>query len=412
MNALLVALLVGWFQLPFNYNDRPQVVRALDNQTIFVTQDKLSMYVIRKTTNDGVTWTGLTLPQMNQNAFGFCFATRDTFYAGGDLSNIWRSVDGGTTWTNLFHRTSGVQMYHISFPRGGTVGYIGASVSSTYSIYKTTDAGATWVTQTPGPHAFWLGVAFWNDQLGYISSNTGSVYKTTNGGATWVLKIQPIADMLREIILPRDSLVSWVVGDRDSGFVWKTVDGWNTFINQKVGSGPETQNFYSISFPPGNVTTGYVAGVKSPAFYPAGVIYKTTNGGTSWALQLSRDSVTFKSVHFPVNDLIGYAAGSFPQSHSPGGVVYKTTNGGSSWVEQEPGQEPVERRSSFSVSPNPARRSQEITLRGAGAVSDLYDVSGRLVRRIKGPRFNSNSLDAGVYVLRSGDDTKKLIILK
>jgi photosystem II stability/assembly factor-like uncharacterized protein len=298
-------------------------------------------------------------------------------------------------------------MYHISFPRGGTVGY---SPCAQY-IYKTINAGATWTTSIPNPSYGWQGVCFWNNQLGYVSGSSGNIYSTTDGGTTWTRKA-PIADVvyLWEIILPRDSLVSWTVGYLDSGFVWKTTDGWNTHVAQRVGTGYENQDFYSISFPPGNVTTGYVVGVR-PRTTLMGVIYKTTNGGTSWALQLTRDSVTFKSVHFPVNDLIGYAVGTLP-SGSIRGVVYKTTNGGSSWVEQGPSQAPAEPRSSFSVSPNPARRSQEITLRGAGATSELYDVSGRLVRRIEGPRFNSNSLDEGVYVLRSGNETKKLIILK
>lgn len=407
MNALLVALLIGvWTPLPFNYPDKPQVVRcATDYRAVFTTST--SLY---RSTNDGVTWTRPTLPQKNQGVFGLCFATRETLYAGGDLACIWRSVDSGVTWTLVNGRINGYPtMYHFSFPKGGTVGY---TACYTY-VYKTTNAGATWTTSIPRPSTGWQGVCFWNDQLGYVSGGGNFIYGTTNGGTTWNYKASITgATGLWEIIFPRDSLTSWVVGDMDSGFVWKTTDGWNTYVAQWVGIGPWYQTFYSISFPPGNVTTGYVVGVMPIYTPPIGVIYKTTNGGTSWALQFSPDSVTFTSVHFPVNDLIGYAVGTKPQGSYPGGVVYKTTNGGSSWVEEDPGPQPVERRSSFSVSPNPARRSQEITLRGAGAVSELYDVSGRLVRRIKGPRFNSNSLNAGVYVLRSGDETKKLIILR
>jgi photosystem II stability/assembly factor-like uncharacterized protein len=412
MTTILASLLflgiTNWFPLPFNYTDRPQVVRALDNQTVFVTAERGS-HGLFKTTNDGVTWTYPVLPQINQAAFGLCLATRDTFYAGGDLACIWRSVDGGTTWTLVNGRIQGLPLvYHISFPRGGTVGY---TACYTY-VYKTTNAGATWTTSIPRPSTGWQGVAFWNDQLGYVCGGGNFIYGTTNGGATWTYKASITgATGLYEIIFPRDSLTSWVVGDMDSGYVWKTTDGWNTYVAQYVGIGPWGQTFYSISFPPGNVTTGYVVGVMPIYTPPIGVIYKTTNGGTSWDLQFSPDSVTFKSVHFPVNDLTGYAVGTRP-SGSIRGVVYKTTNGGSSWVEQEPGREPVERRSTLSVSPNPARKNQEITLRGAGATCELYDVSGRLIRRIKGPRFNPNSLDAGVYVLRSGREKVRLTIIK
>lgn len=408
MNALLIVLLVGlWQPLPFNYTDRPQVVRCSDNNTVLITCER-SQHGLYKTTNDGVSWTYPVLPQLNQAAFGLCLATRDTFYAGGDQACIWRSVDTGATWTLVHGRINGMPTFwHISFPRGGTVGY------SSYAQYvcKTTNAGATWTTSIPNPSYGWQGVCFWNNQLGYVCGGLNRIYKTTDGGATWTYKQSfTHAVGLWEIILPRDSLVSWTVGGLDSGWVWKTTDGWNTYVPQKVGSGRSAQTFYSISFPPGNVTTGYVVGVRETD--TTGVIYKTTNGGTTWALQLSRDSTTFKSVHFPVNDLVGYAVGRRPSTAPQSGVVYKTTNGGSSWVEQEPNQRPAERRTSFSVSPNPARRSQEITLRGAGAASELYDVAGRLVQRIKGPRFNVNSLDAGVYVLRSGNDTRKLIILK
>jgi photosystem II stability/assembly factor-like uncharacterized protein/PKD repeat protein len=92
--------------------------------------------------------------------------------------------------------------------------------------------------------------------------------------------------------------------------------GWTELTTSYTG------NFKDVYFV--TPTVGYAVGGNNTS----GVIYKTTNGGTSWAATVITGS-SLESVWF-VNSTDGYVAGS-------NGKVYKTTNGGSSWVAQSTG---------------------------------------------------------------------------
>jgi photosystem II stability/assembly factor-like uncharacterized protein len=83
-----------------------------------------------------------------------------------------------------------------------------------------------------------------------------------------------------------------------------------------------TGNFKDVYFV--SATVGYAVGGNNTS----GVIYKTTNGGTSWAATVISSS-SLESVWF-VSTTDGYVAGS-------NGKIYKTTNGGSTWIAQTSG---------------------------------------------------------------------------
>jgi photosystem II stability/assembly factor-like uncharacterized protein/PKD repeat protein len=87
--------------------------------------------------------------------------------------------------------------------------------------------------------------------------------------------------------------------------------GWSSLSTSYTG------NFKDVYFI--NTTTGFAVGGNNST----GVVYKTTNGGTSWsAFAISASSL--ESVWF-TGSSVGYAVGT-------GGKIYKTTNGGTSWA--------------------------------------------------------------------------------
>ncbi len=102
-----------------------------------------------------------------------------------------------------------------------------------------------------------------------------------------------------------------------AGLVIKTTDGGTSWERQN----PMTPNILrSIYFSDAN--TGYVCGI-------AGTVCKTTNGGNDWtASTVGSDQLTY--VSFPSNGQTGYIGVT---DETPGGAkVYKSTDGGGSWV--------------------------------------------------------------------------------
>lgn len=161
---------------------------------------------IFKTTNSGASWTNMTAPGMFTNTTSFCnwvtFLTPNVGIADGDPNpsssnehEIWRSTDGGATW-------SMVTGANIPNPVSGEFGItnvyekIGSSNiwfgTNKGRIYRSTDAGATWNVSTVNSGNTISDIAFYDANNGLVMTYVGTttvsaVYNTNDGGATWNL---------------------------------------------------------------------------------------------------------------------------------------------------------------------------------------------------------------------------------
>ncbi len=144
------------------------------------------------------------------------------------------------------------------------------------------------------------------------SPSPSLIIKTTDGGATWVTQYSASSGQFQAVTFYNATL-GWVVGD---GLILNTVNGGQNWTSQSL---PGTSVIYrDISFY--NSTTLYAVGWN-------GRILKTTNGGTLWSIQSSGTTEMLESVYV-VNSEIVFAVGS-------SGTVLKTTNGGLRWDRQE-----------------------------------------------------------------------------
>ncbi|MFZ4520566.1 MAG: YCF48-related protein [Bacteroidales bacterium] len=203
-------------------------------------------------------------------------------------------------------------------------------------IFHTTDGGNSWITQDS--HAIYdvEDLFFLNRNEGWASCfNFTSVpygtilLKTTNGGATWVSQTYPVENIFITCILYLDSLNGWM-GGRPHALV-KTTDGGNTWTQAAIDT--STLAFFpvlSIQFY--NAKYGYASGGM---FDIAGVTWHTSNGGDSWkAIDVSEapaDEVhglhLFDSLHV-------MGAGGDPDFGYGVGMI-RTDNGGQSWTYDE-----------------------------------------------------------------------------
>ena len=122
-------------------------------------------------------------------------------YAGGAQGGLWKSTDGGNTWTWLSSTWTqlGVNKILIDPTNSSTIyvarGDYHGMIAGSYGIMKSTDGGSTW-TEIAEATMGKIGVASLmfdptNSQIliagtGDVNS-FGSLYRSTNGGSTWTL---------------------------------------------------------------------------------------------------------------------------------------------------------------------------------------------------------------------------------
>ncbi|MGC4104472.1 YCF48-related protein [Ferruginibacter sp.] len=128
------------------------------------------------------------------------FANQDTGYTSGSRGKVYRTVDGGNTWTDVSPDTTATgnatATYNsISIINGKTL-YVGGT---SRKLFRSTDAGATWtdftLVQTTNPITISslasISVIIMNDvNNGYISSGS-YLLTTTDGWATWKYDMSP-----------------------------------------------------------------------------------------------------------------------------------------------------------------------------------------------------------------------------
>ena len=131
-----------------------------------------------KTQQAGWFWQN-PLPQGN-NLRAVSFTNTNTGTAVGNEGTILRTTNGGASWVS---QTSGTttSLGGVSFSDANNGTAVGGN-----TILRTTDGGATWVSQTSGTTNGLFGVSFTDANNGTVVGQNGTILRTTDGGATWV----------------------------------------------------------------------------------------------------------------------------------------------------------------------------------------------------------------------------------
>ncbi len=188
----------------------------------------------------------------------------------------------------------------------------------------------------------------------YVAVGSGGLWKTTNRGTTWkpVFDSQNSYSIGAVTIDPNNSDVIWVgTGENVSGRhvawgdgVYKSKDGGQTW--QQMGL-EKSQHIGKILIDPRNSDVVFVA-AEGPLWSAGGErgLYKSTDGGNSWTLELEIDKNTgVTDVEFdPSNPDVLYAAAyqRFRTTWSflgggPNSGIYKSTNNGDDWYQVKTG---------------------------------------------------------------------------
>jgi len=182
----------------------------------------------------------------------------------------------------------------------------------------------------------------------FVASASGGVWKTVNAGTTFT----PVFDSQGSYSIgcvtldPANPNVVWVgTGENNNqrsvsygDGVYKSEDGGSSWKNVGLKA---SEHIGTIAIDPRDTDVVYVA-AYGPLWSPGGDrgVYKTTDGGQTWAAVLTADENTgFNEVHLDPNDPDTlYAAAHQRRRHvftqisgGPGSAVYKSVDAGKTW---------------------------------------------------------------------------------
>ncbi len=233
------------------------------------------------TTNNGTTWTAQNLGLGSHLTVGSQAvdpASPSTLYAGG-ADGLYKSTDSGANWTKIAFSGSTVNSVIADASLSPTRLYTSVWGSG---VNVSTDSGATWTNINHGAfltNILCVGQDPANALILYAGTNGNGLFRSINGGTSW------------------------------------------TDVSGGTGGLPSNQNYCCLAFDPNHSGTLYTGIQFSDA------IYKTTDGGTTWAQVFSGSDFGVYSIAVAPYDSNTVYAASYGNTN---GVV-KTINGGNTW---------------------------------------------------------------------------------
>jgi len=263
-------------------------------------------------------WKWLNPKPQGNSLFGLDFPDNNTGYSVGAFGTVVKTTNGGETWSQLNTGTN-TRLLSVDFINSNT-GYIGGFDQL---LKVTLNGGLNWSpVQLPsgGPFDSLFSIM----DINFIDLNTGyvlgffqlesKIWKTTDAGSTWTTQTTAGANYLNTLHF-LDENNGYAAGGSLGSEIIKTTNGGSSWELVQYYDFPALSDIYFI-----DQTTGIAAGEN-------GCVLMSTNSGVNWTQTGSPTSMDIVSVLF-VNNQTGYGIGS-------GNIYLKTTNGGNNWTVEE-----------------------------------------------------------------------------
>ncbi len=261
--------------------------------------------VVVRSIDGGSTWTDVTGNLSKVDLY--CVTAVDSLHAwaGTGDGRIFATTDGGGTWANQsypFTQSPFIDgIWFFDTQKGLALGDP-ASGTGKFVILKTSDGGQNWshvlVEPTGGSsEAGWNNSWWWNDQQhGWFGTNASKVWKSTDGGAHWS---SAASTSMNSIGVAFGDNANGVAA-HDNGVTSVSTDGGASWSSGSTLGG----TISGIAFAPGNSNV-WAVGPSTP--------YRSTDGGQSWTAETTfpfDGSITHVSVADPTH---AFASTSFGQ---------------------------------------------------------------------------------------------------
>lgn len=289
---------------------------------------------IYKSTDGGLNWTLMGLSNIAPVGLAIDPVTPTTIYIGTHSLGIYRSTDSGATASaiNAGLPTSSNMQWITQSVSNNNILMVGANQSSSTVGFKSTDRGFTWSILGVPTGTTFTGYGFninpTDPNIVYARVYTGTVFKffkSTDGGTSWTdtgititsgfggSSIDPTTPSTLLVV----DLDGYMHRSSDSGATWQTEATFNPTHTLPSSISNDVQ------FAPSNSQIAYASSYQS--------VWKSTDNGVTWT-QLTNgipqvgpnNWVNYVTID-PTDPNTAYAS-------SRANIIYKTTDGGATWA--------------------------------------------------------------------------------
>lgn len=231
-------------------------IDAIDGNTAFVTFTSSSITQLYRTTNGGSNWESVFSQSSGFINDIHMIDQLNGFAYGDPVDNKWtiiRTTDGGTSWNRISTEPSpngfetGIYYNSLCITDTLHIWFLGAQ-----RVYRSSDGGLTWTDSfTPD---YYSSIWFINDSVGMASSNSNGGL-SIDSGITW--NQIPISGAGNYYSLAGSGTRDfWTASD---GYVYHTTDFGSSWASELIFFG----NIFAIDFVTiGDNAIGYVAGTN------------------------------------------------------------------------------------------------------------------------------------------------------
>jgi photosystem II stability/assembly factor-like uncharacterized protein len=296
------------------------------------------------TANAGLTW--LNRPAASQIVDVKFTDVSNGWYVNG--TNLYKTIDGGSTWTGPFSlsgTTTAMAISSTNIFTAGNLKYIdklsfaGEVLSSTLTasgnlnslavnngsvivavgtggnIFISTDNGTNWTSCLATPNDLTLSTIFQNPngQI-FAAGSSGSIIKSTDSGVSWSSVTSGATAAINKIFFLNEE-DGWFVAGK---YLLKTADGGTNWTIQYTNS-ISTYAHLDVRF--FDASSGITIARNSTS--TSGFVYYTTNGST-WFQGTATSAPTMHSIAYLDSKDQAFLCGN-------NGKLLKTTNAGANW---------------------------------------------------------------------------------
>ncbi|MDA0317163.1 MAG: YCF48-related protein [Bacteroidetes bacterium] len=144
---------------------------------------------------------------------------------GSQTGGVWKSTDGGSTWSVLTDNLSNIVVYSLAIDPTNANNYFWGTSSGV--IFKSTDSGATWnqLADIGGGDVNKILIDPTNTNKMYCSAQNGGIFKSTDAGVSWSLIHSEASTGFDIEFKPGDYNTVYASGN----LFFKSTDGGNVF---------------------------------------------------------------------------------------------------------------------------------------------------------------------------------------
>lgn len=258
-----------------------------------------------------------------------------TMYVAPWIGGVFKTTNNGTTWQSLFDGQSTLSIGDVTLaPSNPDIVWVGTGDAftsrSSYAgngVYKSTDAGKSWTNMglRDSQHIARIVIDPTNPDVVYVAAMghlysrnaERGVFRTTDGGRTWrkVLYIDDNTGVIDLVMNPRNPAVLYAATYDKTRLPWRMING-----------GPKT-GIYKTS-DGGDHWTRLAGGLPSGQIGRIGLDVYRGNPEILYAI--------IENENLRSNSDMPSAAGLAKSSPTVGDEIYRTGNGGVSWAKMNP----------------------------------------------------------------------------